>query len=214
MANTNSPRSNRFKGWFFDGVNGRLEFWYNGTKVGHLNASGFTVTDDSTARITNGQVTTSGYGAGTIDTADVTAGQAVKQRTVRLGTAAAVASNGAGAILSDMQWVAPSDCKIVSAWRVNISASDVTKGTGTTSASYRRMTLVTNTAGTGSGTDIVCSLNATASCASLATRAFTTVNSTVPAGAIVLASHLTVGAETADGTDMAGNIVEFVYELV
>ena len=31
MANTTAPRSNRFKGWFFDGVNGQLEYWYNGT---------------------------------------------------------------------------------------------------------------------------------------------------------------------------------------
>jgi hypothetical protein len=111
-------------------------------------------------------------------------------------------------------FIAPADLKIVAAWKMNQTASDVTKGTATTTASYRRFNLITNTAGTGSGTDIVCSLNATASAASLVTRGFTTVASTVPAGAIVLASHLTVGAETADGTDAAAGVIELSYELV
>lgn len=213
MPNRTSPYGTRFKGWFNDMVNGRLEFFYGTTKIGHLNASGFTVTDDSTARMTNGQVTTNGYGAGTIQTADVAAAETVKQHVAMIGTTAAVASNGAGAILPDVQFVAPASIKIVSAWKGNISASDVTKGTATTSASYRRVNLITNTAGTGSGTDIVASLNATASAASLATRAFTSVNSAIPAGAIILASHLTVGAETADGTDMAAGHFFIAYEL-
>lgn len=204
MPNVSAPNSKRFKGWFYDMVNNRLEYYYNGTKIGHLDASGFSVTDDSTARITNGGVVVAG----------LTSGNAVKQAVVRLGTVAAIASNGANALLSDMQWVAPFACKIVAAYKINISASDVTAGTATSSASYRRLQLITNTAGTGSGTDIVCSLNATASAASLASRAFTTVASTVPAGAIVIGSQLTVGAATADGTDMAAGIVEFVYELV
>lgn len=199
MPNRNAPYGGRYKGWFFDAVNNRLEYYFNGTKVGHLNASGMTITDDTTARMTDGVLGINGAAAN------------IETNVARIGTNAAVASNGAGAILSDIQWVAPYDCRIVSAWAVNISASDVTKGTATTSASYRRVNLVTNTAGTGSGTDIVCSLNATASLASLATRAFTTVASTIPAGAIVLASHLTVGAETGDGTDMAARIYHIAY---
>ena len=202
MANTSSPRSARFKGWFFDAVNNRLEYWFNGTKVGHLDATGFDITDDSTARMTDGLIQNAGTATG------------LKQNVVVLGSSGAVASNGAGAIYADIAFVAPADIKIVAAWKANISASDVTKGTATTSASYRRTNLVTNTAGTGSGTDIVASLNATASCASNATRAFATVASTVPSGAIILASHLTVGAETADGTDSAAGIWSIAYELV
>jgi hypothetical protein len=202
MANTNSPRSARFKGWFFDAVNNRLEYWFNGTKVGHINASGHSITDDSTARMTNGVLTVDG------------ASSATDVRVVRLGSTAAVASDGAAAILPDVQFIAPANLRILSAWRTNQTASDVTKGTATTSASYRRVTLITNTAGTGSGTDIVASLNATASKASRASRAFTIAASTVPAGAMVLASHLTVGAETADGTDMAASVFEMAYDLV
>jgi hypothetical protein len=138
----------------------------------------------------------------------------LQTRIVRLGTSAAVTSGGAAAILPDMAFIAPADLKLVSAWRMNQTASDVIKGVATTSLSYRRMNLITNTAGTGSGTNIVASLNATASAASLVTRSFTIVASTVPANAIILCSHLTVGAATADGTDMAANIVEIAYELV
>ena len=58
------------------------------------------------------------------------------------------------------------------------------------------------------------SLNATASLASLATRAFTTVASTILAGGIVLASHLTVGADTADGTDMAARKFFVAFQAV
>ncbi len=136
-------------------------------------------------------------------------------RTIaKLGSLAAVASNGGGAILNEVNFIAPASLKIVSAWRLNHSASDVTKGTATTSASYRRMTLITNTAGTGSGTNIVASSNATASVDSKATRSFTTVASTVPTGAIILASHLTIGANTADGTDIAASDLFIAYELV
>jgi hypothetical protein len=210
MANVSAPNSKRFKGWYFDAVNNRLEYYYNGTKVGHLSANGMSITDDSTSRMADGVLDSNAL-SGTVLVSDVEA--KVKQHVVRLGTIAAAASNGAGALMSDMKFVAPAAIKIVSAWAANISASDVTTGTATSSASYRRMTLIANTAGTGSGTDIVCSLNATASSASNATRAFTTVNSAIPAGSIILASHLTVGAETADGTDMAARIVQFVYEL-
>lgn len=212
MPNLNSPKGNRYKGWFYDGVNNRLEYWFNGTKVGHLDATGMDITDDSTARMTNGLLQTAGIDSAQVGTA--AASGLIKQNFARIGTVAAVASNGAGALVSDIQWVAPAAVKIVSAWAANISASDVTKGTATTSASYRRFQLITNTAGTGSGTDIVCSLNATASAASLTTRAFTTVNSTIPAGAIVIGSHLTVGAETGDGTDMAARIFHIAYEYV
>lgn len=214
MANTNAPRGSRFKGWFFDGVNNRLEYYFNGTKVGHLNASGFSITDDSTPRMTDGALTTSGFGSGVVQTADVAAGETIRQGIARVGTVAAVASNGAGALIAGQVFIAPAAMKIVSAWAMNISASDVTKGTATTSASYRRMTLVCNTAAAGTGTHVMASLNATASAASWDTRAFTVVASTIPAGGVVQISHLTVGAETGDGTDMAARAVHIAYELV
>lgn len=208
-----APTSPRFTGWWLDQDNGRLRFYYRGTYVGHMTASAFHLESAITGDFDG---TMNFDGAADFDsTVDMTGGTPSGVPVVsRVGTSAAVASNGAGAIISDVQFVAPYDLRILSAWAINISASDVTKGTGTTSASYRRFNLVTNTAGTGSGTDIVASLNATASAASLATRSFTTVASTVPAGAIVIGSHLTVGAETADGTDMAARIYEIAYMRV
>ncbi len=194
--------SQEHKGWHYDRANSRLDFYYEGTKIGHLDASGFTVTDGSTSYITNNLVQNAGIATG------------LKTHVQKLGSTAAVASNGAGAILADCAFIAPAAVKIVSAWRLGHSASDVTKGTLTTSASYRRMTLITNTAAAGSGTNIVASLNATASAASRVSRAFATVASTVPAGGIVLCAHLTVGAETGDGTDMAAGDVFVAYELV
>ena len=142
------------------------------------------------------------------------AGAGLNRMEAKLGSVAAVASNGAGAIVGGMNFIAPSSLKIISAWRMNHTASDVTKGTGTTSASYRRITLITNTAGAGTGTNIIASQNATASAASNVTRAFEIIASTVPTGAIIKASHLTVGAVTADGTDIAASDVFFTYELV
>ena len=38
------PRSATYKGWFFDPDNSRLEFYYDNTKVGHINATSFSVT--------------------------------------------------------------------------------------------------------------------------------------------------------------------------
>lgn len=210
MSLQTAPTSPRFNGWFYDQVNNQLKLYVRGTLVDTRSASaatipsGVTVNFDGPVDIDN-TVNTAGAGAFTPN---------VKLQTVILGSTAAVASNGADAILPDIRWTAPADLVIKSAYRTNISASDVTVGTSVSSASYRRLTLVTNTAGTGSGTNIVASLNATASAASNASRSFTTVASTVPAGAIVLASHLTVGAATADGTDMAAGFIQISYELV
>ncbi len=132
---------------------------------------------------------------------------------VKLGSVAAIASDGANSILGPA-FIAPASLKIISAWRINHSAKDVTQGTATSETSYRRMTLITNTAGAGTGTNIIASLNATASADTHATRAFTIAASTVPAGAIILMSHLTVGAATANGTDMAQGDIFIEYELV
>ncbi|KKM03506.1 hypothetical protein LCGC14_1773710, partial [marine sediment metagenome] len=173
-----------------------------GLKVGHLDASGFTVTDGTTTYINNNLVQNAGIATD------------LKTHVQKLGSTAAVASNGGDALLADPAFIAPAALKIVSAWRLPHTASEVTKGTLTTSASYRRMTLITNTAGAGSGTNIVASLNATASVASRVSRAFAIAASTVPVGAIVLCSHLTIGAATGDGTDMAASDMFIAYELV
>ena len=207
MPMRGAPQSPTYTGLYLDQVNGMIELYYRGTLVTQWNASSTTIPSSNTVNFDGAVDFDSTVDVGTA----VTGGQAV---VARIGTNAAVASNGAGAILSDIKFVAPYNMRIVSAWAANISASDVTVGTATSSASYRRVTLVTNTAGTGSGTDIVASLNATASLASNFTRAFTTVASTIPAGALLLASHLTVGAETADGTDMAARIYEIAYSRV
>lgn len=207
MPNQSSPTSPRFTGLFRDQVNGKLKLYYNGTLIRTMSA---TTTEESNTVNFDGAVDFDS----TVNVQGGTLSPNIKEHTVILGSTAAVASNGADAILPDIRWVAPADLVIKGAWRTNISASDVTVGTATSSASYRRVTLVTNTAGTGSGTNIVASLNATASAASNVSRAFTTVASTVPAGAIVLASHLTVGAATADGTDMAAGFIQIKYEEV
>lgn len=138
----------------------------------------------------------------------------VQTNVAKIGTVAAALSNAAGAIIAEEVFIAPAACKIVSAWAMNISASDVTKGTSITSLSYRRVNLICNTAAAGVGTDIVASLNATASAASWATRAFTMVASTVPAGGVVRLSHLSIGAATADGSESAARVYVLAYELV
>ncbi len=193
-------RSSIHTGWYRDRPNSRLEYYFEGTKVGHIDANGMTITDCTTTFMRNGLVQTAGAGD-------------LKTQIAVVGTSAAVASNGAGAVLGGA-FIAPAALKIVSAWRTNHALSDVTKGTATTSASYRRFTLMTDTAATGSGTDIIASLNATASAALHVQRAFTTIASTVLAGGMVLASHLTVGAATADGTDMDACDITIAYELV
>lgn len=213
MPNQSAPTSPRYTGLFFDQVNGALKLYYRGTLVRTMNATSETIPSGITENF-DGPVDVDN----TFNLQGGTGSPRSEVQVVRLGTSAAVASNGADAILPDAKFVVPSQYTngilIVSAWRENISASDVTVGTSVSSASFRRLNLITNTAGTGSGTDIVASLNATASLASNATRGFTTVASTVPSGAIVMASHLTVGAATADGTDMAGCVIGFAYQIL
>lgn len=215
MPFRSAPNSPRFTGVYNDQLNGKVELYYRGTLVKSYDAT----TETSPSNITQtiaGAVNFDGAVDfdSTVQIDGATFDANIKRVSVVLGTAAAIASNGADAILPDIKFVAPADLVITGAWRVGQTASDVTVGTATSSASYRRVTLVTNTAGTGSGTNIVASLNATASAASNASRSFTTVASTVPQGAIIIASQLTVGAQTADGTDSAASVYTMEYELV
>lgn len=132
----------------------------------------------------------------------------------RLGTSAAIGSAGANAVLGDMFWVAPGDCAIESVWKVATGASEVTAATSITSASYRRFNLL-NGGTAGTGTTIIASLNNTFSGATYGSKGFaTTANSTVPAGAVVYMSQLTVGAATADGTDAAASVFQLRYRLL
>lgn len=130
-----------------------------------------------------------------------------------LGSSAAIASNGAPAILGHSYFVANADLKIHNVWKV-ASANEATAGTAVSSASYRRFNLL-NGGTAGTGTTIMASLNNTASTAAQGKKAFaTTANNTAAAGAILYLSHLTVGAATADGTDAAVSVYQIEYELL
>lgn len=132
----------------------------------------------------------------------------------QLGSTAAIASNGGDAILTAAAFVAPANVKILSAWKVALGGTEVTKGTATTSASYRRTNLI-NGGASGTGTTIMASLNNTASGAQYGSKAFaTTASNTMSAGEIALISHLSVGAATADGTDMAQSTFYAAYQLL
>lgn len=135
----------------------------------------------------------------------------------KLGSSAAIASNGANARLADIGFVAPGNMRLLSAWKHNLAADEVTAGTAISSASYRRFQIRNGgSAGTSTATaNILASLNATASQGSLGGRSFTVDSTiTVAAGEILYGSHLTVGAATADGTDAAAALWQIAYQLI
>lgn len=212
MANLTRPPGARFKGWFFDAVNGQLEFWYNGTKVGGIDASGLDVTNDTTTYISNGVVASAALtSSGAIGSAALSANARTFHQAFNV---AAIASNGAVGSITNVGLYFSASAVLDSVWAANISASDVTVGTATSSASYRRTVLICNTAATGTGTDIIASLNATASAAAGATRGFTIAASTIPAGAVVQLTQITIGAATADGTDAAARTINIAYHYL
>lgn len=133
---------------------------------------------------------------------------------VKIGSSAAIASNGANARLADIGFVAPAPLRILSAWKHNLAADEVTAGTAISSASYRRHRLH-NGGSLGTATAIIGSFNGTASQGSLGARSFTIdTTATMAAGEILYASHLTVGAATADGTDAAAALWQIAYQLL
>jgi len=133
--------------------------------------------------------------------------------SVALGSSAAIASNGANAVLGQSYFVAPADLKVHRVFKV-ATANEVTTGTAVSSASYRRFNLI-NGGSAGTGTAIMASLNNTASTAAGGSKGFaTTANNTASAGQILYLSHLTVGAATADGTDAAASTFFAEYELL
>lgn len=131
-----------------------------------------------------------------------------------LGSHASVASNGANALLVDCAFVAPANLKLLSAWR-QVQADEATVGTATTTATYRRVTIL-NGGSAGTGTTIMASSNGNgASVASLGTRSFaTTANNTASQGEILIASQLTVGGTNADATVLQAGKVWIAYELL
>lgn len=131
-----------------------------------------------------------------------------------IGTVAAIASGGANARPSVQGFVAPANGRLVAAWKHNLAANEVTVGTATSSASYRRHRIL-NGGASGTATTILGSINATASAASLGSRAFVVDSTiTVAKGDILYYDQLTVGAATADGTDAAACVLQISYQLI
>ena len=87
MANAVSPTH---KGWDYDPVNARLDFYYQGTRVGHINASGLTTAAALAATTTitagTGLTVTTGNTVNSAGDVRVTVGN------VRLGVVSAFAS--------------------------------------------------------------------------------------------------------------------------
>jgi len=124
-----------------------------------------------------------------------------------LGSTAAIASNGAPAILGQSYFVANAPLKVHQVYKI-ATANEVTAGTSVSSASYRRFQLM-------NGTKIMASLNNTASTAAGGSKGFaTTANNTMAAGDIGYLSHLTVGAASADATDSAAGPFIVEFELI
>jgi hypothetical protein len=116
------------------------------------------------------------------------------------------------------QFVAYRDMKVKSVFWAPLNTAQATKGTATTSASYRRLEMYNGgTAGTvTTSASRIASLNLTASLASSGFRAFDTVNTavTVAASSLIYFSHSTVGAATADGTELQAGTFIFTYESI
>ena len=128
-------------------------------------------------------------------------------------TNASVASDGANAVVASAAFCAPADIKVKRAWYVPW-ADAATKGTATTSATYKRINLL-NGGTAGTATTIVASANITASIASRGSKAFTTTsNNTASGGEILYFSALTVGGTSNEGTILRAGVLQIEYELL
>ena len=130
---------------------------------------------------------------------------------------ASVASNGANATFGGAgavaKWRAPVDCKIVAAFWEAEGADTATNDT----ASFRTLSLIDGGADA-TGTDVIATLNLTATLGSNEQRPMTlATNGTYPdgvpldAGDCVYASHITVGAARAADTLLAAGSFRFHY---
>jgi len=129
-------------------------------------------------------------------------------------THASTASNGASIDPAQCKFVAPANLKVLSVWRV-VDTNEATKGTATTSASYRGY-YVYNGGTSGTATTAVASLAQTASQAASGSRALTTTaNNTVSAGEILFFKiGASIGGASDDGTTAQAAAVLFAYELL
>jgi hypothetical protein len=128
-------------------------------------------------------------------------------------TNASVASNGGNAVVASACFVAPNNIEVKRAWYAPW-ANACTKGTATSSATYRRLTVV-NGGSAGTGTTIMASANITASIASRGTKAFTTTaNNTANSGEILYFSQATVGGTCDDTTELQSGVLQLEYELL
>lgn len=116
------------------------------------------------------------------------------------------------------QFIPPRDGRVKSAFWTPLNTAQATKGTATTSASYRRLEMYNGgTAGTiTTSASRIASLNITSSIASSGYRAFQTVDSTITfaASSLLYFSHTTVGAATADGTELQAGSFVFTWESI
>lgn len=121
---------------------------------------------------------------------------------------ASAASNGAGALIGAVG-VAPHDMRVRAAYWQATGADQ-----GANTASYRRLTVV-NGGTAGTGTAIVASINLSASKASLVPNSMTVDTSvTIPAGAVLYASHATIGGDDATGTVLRAGAFILAYEVI
>lgn len=126
---------------------------------------------------------------------------------------ASVASNGAGAVIANIgvnNWRAPQACTIVEAWWEPTGADSAVTNT----TSYRLLTLV-NAGSAGTGTTVLASLNNTTSQASNTLKTMTVASAaTLAQGAVVAASHATVGGNETNGTVLVAGQFRFTYRPI
>jgi hypothetical protein len=130
--------------------------------------------------------------------------------TNRIGSVAAVASNGAAAILTDPSFIAPDNIKVLSVWRIIAGTIDNSVGGA---ASYRRLAMVAGTATT--ATRGIASADTTASLAAWSNQKFTMAGTpTLSKGETLYISHSTVGGDLNGGTILAQQRFQLSYELL
>jgi hypothetical protein len=127
---------------------------------------------------------------------------------------ASTASNGASIVPGGQMFIAPADLKILQVARV-VGANECTKGTATSSASYRSYTLYDGSSD-GSGTASLAALSQTVSQAASASRAFTLAGTpTVAEGNIIYFKiEASVGGAVDDSTAASAALIQVDYELI
>lgn len=89
------PVSSTHTGWHYDSANGRLDYYYRGTRVGHINASGLSTVG---GEITNSVVQTAGLAAGAVTPTKLSTNMQTGYAVIPLASWRLVASNDVPAI--------------------------------------------------------------------------------------------------------------------